>query len=252
MKHAFFALLVSIAFLAACSKDEPSPVSQLMGTEGANGDTDPGGGQGGGDGGNGGGGGGTTTDLVIYDDDLHQGGAFVYPAGENQTLSFAFGTDPKQGSNSIRYQWNGENVNGQHAFAGFTLIHVGNQSEYVGTAGKNLSSGAYTNVSFSIRADVSTSTLVRVEVADDPTDAVLAPCLELSRNADLAANSGSTCPKAVIDSTWRDYTIAVTASDIDSVKDYFKSTFIDKRPGGAGAAKTDASTVYVDNIRYMK
>src|ERR1041384_7964791 len=60
------------------------------------------------------------TGYVIYSDDLTSGGgAFLYPSGENQALSFSDTSGPSTGQKSMRYSWNGATVGGQPAFAGF-------------------------------------------------------------------------------------------------------------------------------------
>src|SRR4051812_44134451 len=56
--------------------------------------------------------------LIIYDDELHQGAAFLYPGAGNQTLTFN-NQDNSVSGNSARYSWNGQTVQGQHSFAGF-------------------------------------------------------------------------------------------------------------------------------------
>src|SRR5205085_424529 len=99
-----------------------------------------------------------------FDDELRQGGAILYPAAENQTLSFTDRSNPVSG-NSVRYTWNGQNVNGQHGFAGFDLMDVGTLDQYKATPGRDLRAGHYTRVQFDIRGSLSAHTVAKVEVA---------------------------------------------------------------------------------------
>src|SRR5947207_2998733 len=59
--------------------------------------------------------------FVIFSNELKTGGgAFLYPSGEHQTLDFR-DTSNSISQRSIRYNWDGQDVASQHAFAGFDL-----------------------------------------------------------------------------------------------------------------------------------
>ena len=97
---------------------------------------------------------GVASAFVIFSDELVTGGgAFEYPGGENQTLSFSDTSNPVS-HRSIRYAWNGEPPKAgdtDHTFAGFTLIQTASQTTYSSTAGRNLSAANYGKATLFIR-----------------------------------------------------------------------------------------------------
>jgi hypothetical protein len=191
----------------------------------------------------------TVANLVVFSNELKTGGgAFLYPSGENQSLTFGDTSNPVS-ARSIRYIWNGQAVGGQIDFAGFTLMHTPSQADYATTNGRNLSTTNYTKVTFYARGTLATNTFVKVEVADDGNSATAAPCVALSPNGDLDALAPATpCGvKAQIGSDWASYSIPVPNANLNPVKDFFKATIIflggGSNPGGGG-------TVYFDQIEY--
>jgi hypothetical protein len=229
------------------SSTPPTGTTTTTGTTGAGGGTvTPGGSTGG-----------TTpsgsTSLVIYDDELRQGGAFLYPGGENQVLSFNDTSNPAAGSQSMRYAWNGGDVAGQHAFTGVDLIHSGDISNYGSTPGKDLRAGKYSRVTFDARGTLGANVVIKIEVADDGVQGTPAPCLVLSPNGDQDDTSaGNPVPgclmRATLQSGWQNYSIPISANELASVKDYFKATYINK---GAPASTSSGGTVFFDQIQYQ-
>ena len=193
-----------------------------------------------------------SLNLEIYTDDLHQGGAFLYPGGDNQSLSFRDTSGPSNGLYSIRYAWNGGDTAGQHVFVGTDLMHTGDLTTYASTPGKDLRSGNYTRVTFDARGGLPADVVVKVEVADDGLQATPAPCIILSATGLLddstPGNPVASCTnKATLLATWQSYSLSVTPADLVSVKDYFKATFIYK---GAPATTGSGGTLLLDQILY--
>ena len=191
----------------------------------------------------------STNNLVIYGDSLSSGGgAFEYPDTLGSgSLDFADTSNPI-GVKSIKFFWGGQPVGGQTVFAGFDLMHVGDQTQYNVTPGKNLQSGSYKHVAFQARGSLQPNNVIKIEVADDGDTNTPAPCIVLSANGtDTDAAPGVPHPclnTAKLSSTWQPYNLSVSNSDLASVKDYFKATFINKGAGTAGG------TVYFDSIQY--
>jgi hypothetical protein len=191
--------------------------------------------------------------LQIYTDDLHQGGAFLYPGGDNQTLAFNDTSNPAAGTSSTRYMWNGGDVAGQHVFAGMDLIHSGGLNDYPTTPGKDLRAGKYTHVTFDARGSLGPNTIVKIEVADDGNPSTPAPCVVLSASGmeddSTPGNPISSClNKSTLQGSWQSYSIPVAASDLSAVKDYFKATFIYK---GAAGTSGNGGTLFLDQILYQ-
>jgi len=193
-----------------------------------------------------------TMNLEIYTDDLQQGGAFLYPGGENQAITFADTSNPSNGTHSIRYAWNGGNVAGQAVFAGMDLMHTGNFADYASTPGKDIHAGLYTRVTFDARGLLPADVVIKVEVADDGNTGTPAPCMILSNTGSLddstPGNPVASCTNlASLQSAWQSYSIPVSASNLTSVKDYFKATFIYK---GASGTNGSGGTLFLDQILY--
>ncbi len=201
----------------------------------------------------GGGGTGAITgsgNLVVFSNELKTGGgAFLYPSGENQALSFNDTSNPIS-ARSIRYTWNGQDVGGQHIFTGFDLMHTATQADYTPTRGRDLRAANYTKVTFYARGSLSANTFMKVEVADDGDPTTPAPCVALSPRGDLDDLFPATpCGRRdTITSDWRQYTIPISNSNLNPVKDFFKGTFV-FLPGG-GNIPGGGGTVYFDNIQY--
>jgi hypothetical protein len=191
--------------------------------------------------------------LIVFSNELMTGGgAFLYPGGENQSLTFADTSNPVS-ARSIRYVWNGGNVSSQfgpeHTFAGFDLMNTSTQADYgsASNTGRDLRAAGYTKVNFFARASLSSNTLVKVEVAAPSTNP--APCIAFSTDGTLddTLPGGTPCGvKRAISSNWGSFTISIVpATHLGTVKDFFKATFI-----YVGAGTGSGGTVYFDNIEY--
>ena len=192
--------------------------------------------------------------LVIFRDELSSGGgAFLFPGGENQTLSFNDTSNPIS-KNSIRYVWNGGDVAGQHIFAGVDLMHTPTLATYTSTPGKDLRAGRFTRVTFDARGSLGAGVVAKVEVADDGNTGTPAPCLILSANGHDDDSHGpvpaSCLNTASLTGNWQKYSISVTDQDLQSVKDFFKSTFIFKAPSDS-APPSSGGTIFFDDIEYQ-
>jgi hypothetical protein len=132
-------------------------------------------------------------------------------------------------------------------------MHVPTLAEYATTPGKDLRSGNYSRVRFNARGSLSTNTVVKVEVADDGDTATPAPCIVLSESGtedDATANNPASCmTRGRLTSSWAQFSIPVSASDLDNVKDFFKATFIYKR---ADQGTGSGGTIYLDEIQYER
>jgi len=197
--------------------------------------------------------------VIFYSELTSGGGAFLYPAGENQSFIFNDRSNPIS-ERSIRYSWNGQPVsnpmctpNPEHNFAGFDLMHTPTQATYSSTPGRDLRAAGYTKVVFYARGSLSTNTYLKVEVAgpgpanNNTCAAVVSPCVKLISGTDPNPASDPACPDKQLTGSWQAYTIPVLPSDLQSVKDFFKATFVfidpfigNQQPGQGGVAYFDA------------
>ncbi len=196
--------------------------------------------------------GGSQGQVIFLNELVSGGGAFLFPSGENQALSFNDTSSPTNGT-SIRYAWNGQNVGAQHVFTGMDLMHTPQFVDYATTPGKDLQSGSFTRVVFDARGSLTTDTVVKVEVSDDGNPVTPAPCVILSANGQqddsTPPGTPATCQNlAPLQGTWQRYTIPVTAANLASVKDFFKATFVFKGSGGPGGG----GVIFVNNIVYQR
>jgi hypothetical protein len=200
---------------------------------------------------------GGTSSFVIFSSELMSGGgAFLYPGAEGQSLSFNDRSNPVS-ERSIRYSWTGEEVAGQHNFAGFDLMHTPTQAEYdVATSGRDLRQAGYNRVTFYARGTLSTNTLLKVEVVDDGQEATInASCVSLSMDGTLddGVNPGSNaCGRLdTLTSSWQKFSIPIAspATTLDDVRDFFKATFVFNDPF-VGAPAGQGGTVFIDQIQY--
>ena len=197
-----------------------------------------------------------TAALTVFSDELvSSGGAFLYPGGENQTLSFADQSNPLS-ARSIRYLWNGKPPQGgssSFTFAGFDLMNAATQATYSSTPGRDLRAAGYTKVKFYARGSLSTNTVLKIEVADDGIDGGVIPgCLVLSANGTDTVTSGNQpCSNTrTLTGDWQSYTILISNAMLASVKDYFKATFVFTDPFVGNQTPGQGGTVYFDQIFY--
>ena len=201
---------------------------------------------------------GVASSLVVFNNELKTGGgAFEYPGGNNQILSFNDTSNPVS-RRSIRYMWNGQPVGGDPSnpptFAGFDLAVSIGASDYPSVPARDLSKAGYTQVTFYARGSLSSNTDLKIEVADDGNVNTPDPCITLSTNgtddhcSDVVLDPLAMMPKTLT-SSWQQYTITVPNSALKSVKDFFKATFVFTpvvgftSPGQGGVA-------YFDVIQY--
>ncbi len=197
---------------------------------------------------------GTSATFVIFSNEIRSGGgAFEYPGGENQSLTFADTSNPLS-YRSIRYSWTGSPAaagSTDHTLAGFVLMHTAVQTDYAGTAGHDLRGAAYTKVTFYARGSLSTNTDAKIEVSDDGNTATAAPCLTLSTSGTSDLCSGALAmPPQALTSAWQKYTITVPNASLAIIKDFFKSTFVFTDPFVGNLQPGQGGTVYYDNIQY--
>jgi hypothetical protein len=193
-----------------------------------------------------------TGNLVVFSNELKTGGgAFEYPNGDNQILSFNDTSNPIS-ARSIRYNWNGQSVNGQTGFAGFDLCFVpvvdNNFTHYNNDTPRDLRAAGYNHVTFYARGNFASNEFIKVEVADDGDGGAIPPCVALSPNGDLDDTAGLPCGTlASIGTAWGSHTITITNSHLNPLKDFFKATFVCLNTGNIPCG---SSTVYFDNIVY--
>jgi hypothetical protein len=189
-----------------------------------------------------------STDFVVFSNELKSGGgAFMYPAGDNQTLSFLDTSNTISG-HSIRYAWTGGDVAGQHGFAGFDLMHTPELSTYAATPGKDLRPGGYHRVTFDARGTLASNVVLKVEVSDDGDGGAIPPCIVFSTNGDLDEGGPTPClTRGVLSTAWQQFSIPVTSANLSVVKDFFKATFVYKN---ASASTGSGGVAYFDDIRY--
>jgi hypothetical protein len=190
--------------------------------------------------------------FVIFNSELASGGgAFEYPGGENQTLTF-LETQNTISGRSIRYHWTGQPAaagSTNHSFAGFDLMHTAQQADYTATPARDLSAAGYTSARFYARGSLSTNTVLKIEVADDGNTATAAPCVVLSTNG--TDTGGTSCTPGFLTSDWRQYSIPLTSTALSAVKDFFKATFIFTDPFVGNQAPGQGGTVYLDEVLYL-
>lgn len=200
-----------------------------------------------------------STNLVVFSNELKTGGgAFEYPGGNNQDLSFADVSNPVS-ARSIRYVWNGNPAGStsDHTFAGFDLMHTAVFADYSTTAGRNLQAAGYSRVTFYARGSLSTNTDLKIEVADNGSSVDhAAPCITLSTNGTNDRCDGSFGVNALkmaprqLTTSWQQYSITIPASSLAALKDFFKATFIFTDPFVGNTAPGQGGTVYFDQIVY--
>ena len=201
---------------------------------------------------------GVATFRIFSSELMTGGGAFEYPGGDNQTLSFADRSNPIS-NRSIRYFWNGQPANpgGTGSFAGFTLIDTPSESTYASTPGRNLGKFGYTKITFYARGSLSTRTNLKIEGADDAGRGIPVTCMTLSTDAsgdECGANGDEAGAKEELTSGWQKYTLPIymPTTSLTDVKDFFKATFVYDFPLGGlpGEAPGQGGTVYLDQIQY--
>lgn len=113
------------------------------------------------------------TTWIIYDDEIKTGGKdgrdTMYPTADGQSLDFNYfdndnAYDPL-GKRCIKYSWDGS---GSASYRGFSLT-VAKSYESTSTA-KDISPGAYKQLSFSIKGYLSTDTWIVVQGPADGTN----------------------------------------------------------------------------------
>ncbi len=203
--------------------------------------------------------------YVIFNNELVSGGgAFLYPGDEGQSLSFNDRSNPIS-QRSIRYSWTGEAVtntscqaqNPTHAFAGFDLMDTATRAEYdAQTVGHDLRQAGYTKVTFYARGSLSTNTYLKVEVASpkatNACTGTVSPCLKLvmANTSDPDPLRDPTCSVQTLSESWGQYTIPIQNSDLQSVQDLFKATFVFVDPFVGNLAPGQGGTAYFDVIQY--
>jgi hypothetical protein len=231
-----FAALSIAVFLCSCNKS-PFDRSRDASGGGATGSLSP------------------SVNLVVFSSELKTGGgAFLYPGGNNQTLSFQDTSNPIS-TRSIRYNWNGTPVVGGTLFAGFDLMNTPTLSTYNPNTGRNLSGAGYGKVTFYARGGLSTNTVLKVEAANPSNNG---QCVVLSMNGtdDIVniadqCNSQPTpsgCSKAQLSANWQSYRLTIVNSS--NVADLFKATFIYNQPCFS-TTYGQGGTVFFDQIQYQ-
>jgi hypothetical protein len=187
--------------------------------------------------------------LVVYSNELQTGGgAFLYPSGENQALSFNDQSNPVS-ARSIRYTWNGQDVAGQNVFAGVDLMHTPTQATYSATTGRDLSAAGYTQVTFYARGALGTHVVVKVEVADEGNTGTAAPCMVLSANGTDGDPASPGCTgRGQLTPSWTQQRVTgVTPTHLSNIKDFFKATFVYTV---SSTIDSSGGTLYLDQIQY--
>lgn len=174
--------------------------------------------------------------YVVFDEELKTGGGLGFiPGGQNQSITLT-AVDGSRGRH-IRYHWNGQSVSStttpQHLFAGFELLVTPDFIDFDAATGKNLAFGGYMNLVFSIRADLSDNTTVRVEGPDDGPGGI-------------SPVGSNVLP---ITSSWQEFSIAIPPSHFNDVKGFIIVSLQYAQPSGTTSAG-GGGTVYIDDIRY--
>jgi hypothetical protein len=207
---------------------------------------------------------GVASSLVVFNNELTTGGgAFEYPSGDNQVLTFNDTSNPIS-RRSIRYMWTGGDVlapgcnpNPEHSFAGFDLMYtplISNYSISSNSPGRDLSKAGYSKVTFYARGSLSSSTILKIEVAAQGVAAGCpvpphVSCVTLS-NSGIADDPNYPCgATAKFGSSWQPYTIPIIPGALTNVKDFFKATFI-FTPVPGFTAPGQGGIAYFDMIQY--
>lgn len=189
------------------------------------------------------GGSGSGTFPIYVDELVSGGGAFEYPGSSNLSLDFADRSSPI-GERSIRFSWNGQSSDGTTtSFAGFSLMHVAQFSQYTSTPGRDLQAAGYTKVRFSARGELATANSLKVE-AGGPSSA----CIALSSTGLVdACGNGQ---RGVLSGDWRSYEFSISPAQQSAIKDLIKFTFIFDNPTPGSTAPGQGGVVYLDNVSY--
>lgn len=174
--------------------------------------------------------------FVIYDGELKTGGGIgLIPTGDNQSIVLNDRSEPRLSANSLRYSWNGQPVNGQQAFAGFSLVITPDFSTLNSAPVKNLSAAGYTKLTLFVRGHLSAQTKLRIEGPDSGSGHA-SPFLE----------------KTSLGDDWEAVTVPITApADFAAVRIFLTVSLQYAQPAGTTQAG-EGGTVFLDKIRYEK
>jgi len=191
--------------------------------------------------------------LTVFNNELSSGGgAFLYPGSDNHSVAF----DDRSNSlsqRSIRYAWNGQISNptgsgyqygATYIFAGFSLMHVPQQTTYETTPGRDLRAAGYTRISFYARGELTTYNSVKIE-AGGPTSA----CMTLSTDGTVDECSNGRTGR--LTASWQQFVLPITSAQQTAVKDLLKATFVFNNPIPGNTNPGQGGVLFLDKIFYQ-
>ncbi len=174
----------------------------------------------------------TGIPWTIYDDELKTGGGMMfYSSPDGQKLDFECRDNPRSGTKCIKYSWDGTQVydydyqKWQTNWCGWGII-VGKDWTSYDSSSKDISEAGYNKITFWVRGKIDSKTTVKFE----------GPVREDKGGTDFIRLDSTQ-----ITSSWQQFTISLSGTDVSSVKDYFKVIF-EKGKG----------IIYIDDIKYTR
>jgi len=176
----------------------------------------------------------TSGVFTLYDDELKTGGGLAFiPLADNQSIDLQNHDAPRFSHAQIQYVWNGQPVNGQQLFAGFSLLITPDSSTLSATPARHFSTPGYVSLKLKVRGSLSAGNSFRIE---GPSDGV-----STAARTEILGSS--------ISNTWQEVTLLVPSGDFATVKVFATFSIQYAQPPRTTAAG-NGGTIFIDDVRY--
>jgi hypothetical protein len=189
------------------------------------------------------------AEWVLYDDEIKTGGTVqMYTTMEGQELLFNSTDHPYQGTQCVKYSWDGSAVTEyltntrENGFVGFGLIAADSVNRY-SEVSKDLTLAGYTKISFRVRGSLNTNVYLRIE----------------AQNGNYLTPSGTNAWQSNtinrrITGDWQQYEFSLSGSQA-TIRDFVRVILVydeDGNPNTPNTRQGNGGTVYLDDIRLTK
>ncbi len=168
-------------------------------------------------------------EWVVYDDDVKtRGDIMLSPTDAHQVIE-EVSENPYSGKRCLKYYWDGEKIDRKDWVAAIFTTQP-NWQYYQNPVAVDLSSGAYTKITFYARGNTIGNTKVIIKGP---------------RGSGQTPDTNSVKMEISVESNWQKYTFNISNSDLTNVQQFFTIVFQNENssPGGA--------TLYIDEIKYI-